>query len=302
MIAAVLLVLGAVELGLRVSEDKLSLDVKHLQAIPSIVARLSREPSPRVLFLGNSLTRASISIPAVGEAWADPPSMARIHPDDTTLLDWHYIYQRYLEGVTPQPELIAVSFALTQLDDNQELHAARLGSHFAGFGFVREAFTHDVLETGDRAEFLLASAFRLMAYRERVQARVLAAIPGYKQLARDVNRGVRAKPATGLRAAKAYSRLRRFLEAVRGHGARAVFIAIPLPGAYTIPEELRTAVREGGAALIDMQGVEPLSRPDFPDGYHLSPEASVRFSRALGRELAASAFVAEALGRGGHTR
>lgn len=297
MIVAIVLVFGAVELGMRVMEDKLSLDLKHINVIPSIVEDLDRQPAPHIVFLGNSLTRVSVQTKVIMEVWPEAPSMARIHPDDTTLLDWHYVYQRYLGKAQLRPNLIVVSFVRSQLDDHQELHIDRLGSHFAGFQFVREVFKHDVRETGDRMEFLLAGLFCTMANRERVQDRVLASIPGYKELAKAINRSVRAKtdkPVTPS-GAHSHTRLQRFLAAARAHGDKLLFVAIPLPISYRIAEELRAAIQEGGASLIDMQDVEPLTSRDFPDGYHLSEEAAPRFSRALGRAMAENEFVQAAL-------
>ncbi|MDH4079440.1 MAG: hypothetical protein OEU68_06455 [Nitrospira sp.] len=300
VIAAVVLVFGAVELGIRAIEDKLSIDVKHIHAIPSIIAGLDRQPAPHVVFLGNSLTRTSIRTEAIEEVWPAAPSMVRIHPDDTTLLDWYYTYQRYLGKAKPRPNLIVVSFVRSQLDDNQELHVDRLGSHFAGFQFACEAFEHDVRETGDRIEFMLAGAFRAMANRERVQYRILASVPGYKELANAVNRGVRVKEGklASQSGVPSYTRLHRFLAAAGARGDRVLFVAIPLPRPYKVAGELRDAIQEGGANLIDMQGVEPLTRQDFPDGYHLSEEAAPRFSRALGRAMMENEFVQAAL-RGG---
>jgi hypothetical protein len=300
VIVAIVLVFSAVELGMRAIEDKLSLDLRHINAIPSSVAELDRQPASHIVFLGNSLTRVSILPKVITEVWPAAPSMARIHPDDTTLLDWHYVYQRYLGQAHLHPNLIVVSFVQSQLDDNQALHIDRLGAHFAGFQFAREAFKHDVRETGDRMEFMLAGAFHTMANRERVQDRVLASIPGYKELAKAINRSVRAKadkpaPHSG---ARPYTRLLRFLAAARACGDKVLFVAIPLPRSYKIADELRAAIREGGGNLIDMQGVEPLRGQDFPDGYHMSDEAAPQFSRSLGRTMAENEFVQQALYRG----
>lgn len=297
VIAAVALVFGAVELGIRAMEDNLSIDVKHIHAIPSIVANLDKQPAPHVVFLGNSLTRESIDTEAIAEVWPEAPRMTRIHPDDTTLLDWHYIYQRYLSKTKPRSNLIVVSFVRSQLEDNQELHIDRLGSHFAGFQFAREVFEYDVCNTGDRIEFMLAGAFRAMANRERVQYRVLTLVPGYKELADTINDSIRtrtSKPADQSRT-PSYTLLRRFLSVAHSRGDRVLFVAIPLPRPYTIAHELRSTIQEGRATLIDMQGVESLTSQDFPDRYHLSEEAAPRFSRALGRVMASNEFVQAAL-------
>jgi len=297
VIAAVALVFGAVELGIRGIEADLSIDMKHIHAIPSIVESLDRQPAPHMVFLGNSLTRVSIQPEAIEEVWPTAPSMARIYPDDTTLLDWHYVYQRYLGKVKSGPNLIVVSFVRSQLDDSQELHIDRLGSHFAGFQFARELFEHDVHKLGDRMEFMLAGVFRTMANRERVQYRVLASIPGYKELADAVNYRVRAKASETASPSRGpfYTRLHRFLSTVRTRGDKVLFVAIPLPRPYKVAPELRDTIRRGGGDLIDMQGAEPFTGQDFPDGYHLSEAAAPRFSRALGRAMARNEFTQAAL-------
>lgn len=299
VIAAVALVLGAVEFGIGAIEDSLSLDVRHIHAIPAIVESLDKQPAPHIVFLGNSLTRASISIRAIAEEWQAAPGMASIYPDDTTLLDWHYVYQRYLGKTESRPNLIVVSFVRSQLDDNQELHIDRLGSHFAGFQFAKEVFEYDIPKLGDRIEFMLAGIFHAMANRERVQSRVLASVPGYKELANAVNHGVQlkvGKPSNQYEALS-YTRLHRFLAAARLRGDKVLFVAIPLPRPYKIASELRVAIQGGGASLIDMQGVEPLTGQDFPDSYHLSEEAAPRFSRALAHVMAHNEFVQAALHR-----
>jgi hypothetical protein len=40
-----------------------------------------------------------------------------------------------------------------------------------------------------------------------------------------------------------------------------------------------------GADLIDMRRFDRLAPGDFPDGYHMSPEAAARFSQALAIRL-----------------
>ncbi len=136
-----------------------------------------------------------------------------------------------------------------------------------------------------------------MANRERVKSRVLASVPGYKELANEVNYGVQAKARQPASQSEnlSYTRLHRFLAAARARGDKVLFVAIPLPRSYKVAGELRVAIQEGGASLIDMQGVEPLTGQDFPDSYHLSKEAARRFSRALAHAMAHNEFVQAAL-------
>lgn len=299
VVAVVLIVLGTIEVLLRLFENRLSIDVEHIRDIPRIVSRLQQRPEPRILFLGNSLTRASIVHGAFGQAWTaagEPsPQTASIHPDDTSLLDWHYLYRRHLQDLAVRPNLIVVSFAASQLEDGQEVHVNRLGSSFAGLSLAHEAFRHDLTTLDQRVQFLLSATTRLMAYRERVQLRILALFPGYRNLAVALNQGARARIAK-TRAGTTdtrFSRLRRFLDAANAHHDRVVFVALPLPAPYQIPEDLPEVIHAAGMEFIDMQGTDPKNPSDFPDAYHMSEAAARRFSEQLATRFLANPFVRE---------
>lgn len=299
VISAILLLLAAVELCLYLGEPWLSADVRHIRQIPEIIEDLRSEEPPRILFLGNSLTRASIRpdliVDILDSANLPKASFSLIFPDDTTIVDWHYLYRTFIQSKNLQLNLVVISFAYGHLDDHQPLNIERLGGEFAGFSSVAEAFAHDVLSLSNRIEYLLGSTSRLWANRERVQTRVLALIPGYTALAQDINRAVRGDNQHDRPGPSAtYHRLARFLDMAVEDGNRIVFVAVPVPRRYPLPRELRDTVRNAGAELIDLQGV-PFTPSDFPDGYHLSDPAARRFSKALAGAMADSDYVRSAL-------
>ncbi|MER9757154.1 hypothetical protein NKJ46_27675 [Mesorhizobium sp. M0166] len=300
VIAAVLLLLAAVEFSLYLGEPWLSADVRHIRQIPGIVENLRTAEPPRVLFLGNSLTRASIQPDLVADtlASANLPRVnpAMIFPDDTTIVDWHYLYRNFIQPKNPQLNLIVISFAYGHLDDHQPLNVERLGGEFAGLSSAPEAFAHDVLSPSDRIEYLLSCVFRLWADRVRVQTRVLALIPGYTTLAQVINRTLRGQSQHDLPDPPVtYHRLARFIGMVVEDGNKLVFVAVPVPRRYPLPQELRNTIRNAGAELIDLQGVIPFTPADFPDGYHLSAPAAQQFSKALARAMADNDYVRSAL-------
>jgi hypothetical protein len=301
VISAVLLLLAAVELCLYLGEPWLSADVRHLRQIPEIIEDLRAEEPPRVLFLGNSLTRAGIRpdliVDTLDSANVPEVSFGLIFPDDTTLVDWHYLYRTLIQPKNLQLNLVVISFAYGHLDDRQPLNIERLGGEFAGFSSVAEAFAHDVLSLSDRIEYLLSSISRLWANRERVRTRVLALIPGYTTLAQDINRTLREGSQHDLPdPSVTYHRLARFLDVAVEDGNRLVFVAVPVPRRYPLPRELRDTIRNAGAELIDLQGV-PFTPADFPDGYHLSDPAAQRLSKALAGAMADSDYVRSALNK-----
>ncbi|MDR6756399.1 hypothetical protein J2Y48_001689 [Mycoplana sp. BE70] len=300
VIASVLAVLLIGEISLYFTENRLSYDVQHIGQIPAIVNDIKQGNSPRVLFLGNSLTRAGIRPDIVKRAWAGvnlpDATIGLIYPDDTVLTDWLYVYRRFVQPANTQLRLVIICFANDHLDDGPVRNSERLGSQFAGLSLAAEAFSHDVLSLSDRVRYLLGATSRLWANRERIQKRVLALIPGYQEFAPIINDVVRsdgqaaahAKPPT-------YNQLARFLNIVTSDGTKVVFVATPVRQPYPLPDELYKAIRRGGAEIIDLRGFERTGPGDFLDSLHLAPAAAERFSKALGSALVGNDYAHTAL-------
>lgn len=304
VVAAVALCLLGCELGLRVAEPRLSADVQHIRHIPAIISEFEQKEGPRILFLGNSLTRAGIRPDTMTKVWSDAKlpeiCIERIYPDDTTILDWLYLYRTAIEPMDSKLDLLVVTFALNHLDDHQPINPERLGGQLAGLAAAPEAFAQDVLSFEDRIRYLLSGVSRLWAARERIQTRVLALIPGYRTLAQVVNTDLRNSEKRDVpRAPESYQRLARFIANATRHGTSVVFVAAPMPRRYSLPGTLRDTVHRGGAELIDLQNLERLGPDDFPDGYHLSEGAAARFSESLAQAMAQSAYVRAAIARAG---
>src|SRR5690606_31684789 len=60
--AFVLAALLLVEVGVRAVEERLSIDVRHINRMDEIVTALVAAPGPSVLFVGNSLTREGVDL------------------------------------------------------------------------------------------------------------------------------------------------------------------------------------------------------------------------------------------------
>lgn len=284
VVCVVALALAACELGVRASVHRASIDVRHIKEIPRIVDGLSKARRPTVLFLGNSLTRAGVVPTALS---LDRAHVAMIYPDDTTIADWHYLYERYVRSKGAAPDVLLVGFAGDHLSDSPALHLERLGGEFGGLGALAEAFRHDVLDLDGRVSYLLASLSTAYANRERVRALIFAAlIPHYKSSAQAFNRAVRARhEASHGPSPRRYSRLARFLELFKGGSTKLVFVAIPVPAPHPIDPSLEELVRESGSRLLDLRRPAGLTEADYLDGYHLTPRGGELFSRELSRRL-----------------
>jgi hypothetical protein len=291
VLGLVALALLACEISLRMAGTKLSLDLQHIQEIPQIVAKLRTSDHPTLLFMGNSLTRRGVIPEVLTEELSrrgfSRVHIAKIHPDDTNIADWHYLYERYVRSVSVAPDYLLVGFAEDQLSDTQRLHIELLGGYLGGIGALSEVFRFDVRDFNNRVGYLLASLSRAYANRDRVRTQVFGAIvPHYKTSAQVMNNAVKVQRAvSGNVISWHYKRLTRFIELTKGSPTEVVFIAIPLPKPYPIDPTLESVLKENGSRLIDLRHIDGLTDNDFLDGYHLSPRGGALFTQELSRRF-----------------
>lgn len=282
VVCVVVIALCACELGLRATIARASKDVRHIEELPRIADGLASARKPTVLFLGNSLTRAGVLPDALG---LDGAHVALIHPDDTTIGDWLYLYERYVRARGAAPDLVVVGFAADQLSDAPRLDVPRLGGYLGGLALLPQAFDHDVRDADGRTSYLLAWLSTAYANRERVRTEVLARlIPHYKTSAQRLNRLAKAQRESAP-ARRGYGRLARFLETFKGTKTKVVFAAFPVPAKRELDPELAAQIARGGGRLVDLRSLEGLTDRDFPDGYHLSPRGGAVLTRALARRV-----------------
>jgi hypothetical protein len=290
VLVTVAVVLAIGEAVLRLGGQRLSADVQHIRSIPARADRLAHADGLRILFLGNSLTREGVRLDVVQEHFdcTPPVALERVFPDDTTILDWYYLFRNDFGGERA-PKVLVLSYARGQLTDATGIHAERIAGSFGGWSNAREMLRLDLDDLGDRIDYLLASTFRLFSERERVRDRVLAtATPDYRSTAQRLNDSERAGRASGTaRPAEAFSRLRRLLELCRDRRVRVVVVAMPVPGGYGIDPRLPGLLRDGGADFLDMRSTEGLNASDYADGYHLAPRGAETYSAALATHLRA---------------
>ena len=290
MVACVAVVLALGEAVLRLAGQRLSADVQHIRSIPARAERLAKADGLRILFLGNSLTREGVRLDVVQEQMGcrPPATLERVYPDDTTILDWYYVFRNDFAGKRA-PDVLVLSHARGQLTDATGIHAERIAGSFGGWSNAREMLGIDLDGLGDRIEYVLASMLRVFSERERVRDRVLAtATPDYRTTAQRLNESERvARPSDKPRPSEAFSRLRRLLEVCRDRRVHVVVVAMPVPGSYGIDPRLREVLREGRADFLDMRETPGLVNADFADGYHLAPRGAQTYSAALGKRLRA---------------
>jgi hypothetical protein len=300
-----LLIVSVADLGLRLAEAGLSKDVQHIRSFPALARNLSAGPAPRVVFLGNSLTRHGVDPQgwetALERRAMPKGAMTKLVPDDTTMPDWYYVSLNQLIRPGHPPDLLVVGFALNQLSD-ERLEARRLGAYFCNLGNARELFGRDLDGFAPKVDFLLGRLCRLYGVRDEIQARVGDRfIPGYQAGVRHLNELRRRQPAGRNRAVPgngpSYELLDRALALWRAEGIDVVLVAMPVPSRYEIDPVIVKKVRAAGARLMDARHLPGLTPADYPDGYHLGRRGAEIYTNFLAENLA------ESLGRrAGRTR
>jgi hypothetical protein len=286
-----LLILGCTDLGLRLAEVRLSNDVRHIRALPEIARELSAGPAPRVVFVGNSLTRYGVNpdawTAALKELNLPKGTMAKLVPDETTMPDWHYVVLNNLIEPGHKPDLLILGFALQQLTD-ERIQAGRLGAYFCDHRNVRELFTHDLQDVGPRCDFLLGSLSRLYGVRDEIQVRFGDAfIPGYRESVQHLNevrlRESRSDHQANGDGAHSYALLERALKLWREQGIEVVLVAMPTPYEYELDLTVAEMAQAAGVRLIDARDLSALTTEDFPDGYHMGERAAEIYTRFVAK-------------------
>ncbi len=302
-IALALALLLVSEIGVRSLESSLSLDVQHFNNIPSIVNRLTAWPGTRVLFLGNSMTREGVDVKTVEttltEQGVDVNNLAveRAYPDSSRLLDWHYLYQKYLGRKSKLPDILVIGFAQRGLDDApaDSDQVRRIARNFAALQDVPELFSLEFTTPSQRGDYLIANAFTSFAVRERIRLRLLdALIPNFRQTQRELNESQKEQQTAtvqpdNLQSAPSratYTWLARFLKMANTRAVEVVFVAMPVRHFYEFDQRLPSVINQAGAHLIDLRSVPGLDAGKYRDALHMTPQGAQIYSRALAHELA----------------
>lgn len=293
VVLVVLGVLGLSEAAFRLAGHRLSKDVEHLQAIPQLAERLAEtsSPGPKILFLGNSLTRYGVDereVAAVFRAECGvTPRMLKIVPDNTALADWYYIYRNLFAGQNRAADILVIGFEGGHLRDAPSRHPDRLAQYHCGWSDWPDLCRFDLPDFESRAAFLLAQCSASFGNRDRVTRRVFdALIPGYRGGMERIN-------ATLRQSAQAdphphYERLRNLLELAEHDGVDVVLAAMPVPEPYEFDAELLSLVNQSSVRLLDLRQVDTITHESFFDGLHMDATAAQAYSRALARALIAT--------------
>jgi hypothetical protein len=294
VLAVVASVLAAAELAGRFAGRSLSVDESHVREIPEIARRLHAGRPPRILFLGNSLTRCGVDLEAfraeLRARGVPDAACEKVVPDGTGICEWYYYFKRHFADADETPDVVIVGFQGTAASDENLVRVEKLGQDVCTLRDVPELFTSDVEGFGDRVQFLLSYCFYSVGKQTNMQHRVLSlVVPNYIQETQELNRVVQSGRRKGGPSApprSTYRRLDRLMDMLRRIDVRGVFVAMPGATEQTLDPLLVETVREGGMTLIDGRRIERLDAERFFDGVHMDPTAADMYSRFVARAVA----------------
>ena len=88
------------ESSIRLGSQLLSIDDAHIKSVPDLISELAECKSPRILFIGNSLTREGVDLKELKKeldiAGLHDANIAAVFPDDTTPIHWQYIVKNHV--------------------------------------------------------------------------------------------------------------------------------------------------------------------------------------------------------------
>jgi hypothetical protein len=296
----VLVALLLLELAVRFGLPHFNSNMRRFRnelAAASRMGQKSAASRTSILFLGNSLTLTDIDVNRMQVELAGVATVGRWAVDDTNYLDWLFGLRRVFHA-GGRPGVVVVG--------GKSGHF--LASHVRG-----QFFAHYVLDgrdlvaaasrTGSDANgFCNMAVAHLSAFygsREEVYKRTLTLVlPGFRGLARALNKGQSLRSGEADLHNRAAERLAEMRFLCASHGAQLVLWLPPTPGqdrnANVI---LETGMRKHVPVLVPVADGEIPSR-EYPDGFHLSPSGAHTNTIALARALRSLLAIPAAAGNG----
>lgn len=287
------LVFLASEVGMRLFERHLSLDIAHIRDATAIAREIGQPATAHdVLVLGNSSSRAGIE-PQILTQQLELYGLrdARIHffyPDGGNIGSWRWAWRRYFAPPMPQPDLVMVCGSRSHFDDIA-LDPVSSASYFVSSKDSPSFLQSELHTLEGRLEFLISKASVSFVNRHRVQRRFLDMIMPYnrKVLSEISDHAALKVSADGnARRGESSARLAALLADLHTAGTPAAVVALPAYVPYDVPDSRIAIVRDASAKWIDLRAVPGIEREDFYDGAHVNHDGAVKLTTALAKAIA----------------
>ena len=234
-----------------------------------------------LLMIGNSLLLKGVDFSGYQNYLAPEVSATRFVIEQTNYLDWYY-YLRKMYRTGSQPDFVILNLTAAQMTNDEirgDYFAYRMLSTADVFGAARDAH----LSATQTFSLLTGNLSAFYGTRSETRKFVLAKlIPGINDLVAALVPSGAAAPLERESAVKRLSeRLLDLDQMVRDHGGKFILVE---PASLDIRglEYMAEAGRRTGVPVFEPLHAASLSKVDFLDGFHLTPEGATRYTSALG--------------------
>jgi hypothetical protein len=295
VMAVVVCVLLAAEVGMRLVEERFSQEYLRISTFPSRAARLAAaEAEPRVLIVGNSLVNDGLNLDVFNSQILDLRAVAEVDLfalPGSEMCEWYWLFKSHFIDRSQRPDILMISAAA--FGDFPDVSISRLAA-ISHPDLYAEILQTDLRTFEQRAQFAHSVLSRSFAGRERVQKSMLDAIVPHYQAGRIwqqkmLRRAADVPPASPTDSAANghdYTRLVRLLELADEQDVRVILVLMPMGDYYELDEQLQQVIAERGVGVIDCRRPDFLTPQSYYDGVHLTADAAAVFSRYLARRFA----------------
>lgn len=270
---------------------QLSGDIRHLDESDDIVREVVAGDGLRVVVGGNSLigegVDGAILEAALELTTGEEVTVGVIKPDGTGPLEWDYLFRKIMFNPGEHPDVLVLGFGPGHMIDVEpRVHLLRLGVHHVDWPDQGRLSSFDGLGFEERMTVALASLSATFGLRDRVSARVFAAlIPNYRALAPILLRGdAPERDPTNLHT---YRHINALLDVAGTSGVPVVLLKMPAQRPYEVEEEVFALEERPGVVVLDLDPFPELLGPEmYTDQVHLDEAGRTLFSNEVAPELA----------------
>ena len=242
------------------------------------------------MVIGNSLTREGIDEQlikrSIDNRIISKKAIGYIYPDDTSIMEWYYIFVSYYAQSKIYPKNIFVIFAEDHLVSREiQFEEIQRISKYTQFKSLFNVIINEGLSLSLSIDLYLSKVFRFYSNRERINKRILNIIPNYRATLRKLNQKLKPKEIK-TEDKKNYYHLNRLIRLIDNLKIQTNFIAIPISKPYDINPRLRRIINSSQYCdLVNFQNTKKFTENDFLDGYHLNQYGAHKFTNQFLEQL-----------------
>lgn len=277
------------ESSIRLGSQLLSIDDAHIKSVPDLISELAECKSPRILFIGNSLTREGVDLKELKKeldiAGLHDANIAAVFPDDTTPIHWQYIVKNHVLVQATKPDYIFMGVAGYNLVDTAPLGLRKLGCSWCKVADFPELIRDEELTFDEIGEIFTSWISWTFAKQDRIKKYILdLIIPNFRDAFRRLSD--MATISNDLSASDpTYEKIIRYDQFYHSNSLEVHYLGMPIQRGWTIHPKLQQVIDEGEIKFIDMRDLPDLGETHFKDSIHLTPEGARIFSKHLAKAI-----------------